>query len=114
MRALCSDETFRARFQLEARAVAQLDHPNILPILDAGEFGETLYVVTELMTSGSLVGRLGSRFGVGPTASLLAGIASALDYGHAAGYLHHDLKPSKVLLKDGGAILADFGLGRIL
>jgi len=112
------NETAVQRFKLEARAVARLVHPNIVPVHAFGieEATRTPWMALQLVEGGSLAnllaqGRLNPRRAVG----LLRGIASALDYAHGQGVLHRDVKPQNVLIAAGDhAYLADFGLARIL
>jgi tRNA A-37 threonylcarbamoyl transferase component Bud32/tetratricopeptide (TPR) repeat protein len=109
------DKTFIARFQREARVVAKLEHPNIVPIYDYAEHENRPYLVMKFIEGETLKSRL-SR---GPlTADEIARVVdsagSALAYAHKQGILHRDIKPSNVLIAtDGSMYLADFGLARI-
>jgi TolB-like protein/tetratricopeptide (TPR) repeat protein len=104
-----------ARFQREARALAQLSHPAILSIFDFGTEGETTYAVTELLEGETLRERLGReqlswRRAVEIATVLAEGLASA----HGAGIVHRDLKPENIFLtRDGRVKILDFGLARI-
>jgi len=104
-----------ARFQREARALAQLSHPAILSIFDFGTEGETTYAVTELLEGETLRERLGRehlswRRAVEIATALAEGLASA----HGAGIVHRDLKPENIFLtRDGRVKILDFGLARI-
>lgn len=121
---------FRARFLQEARAVAALDHPNIIRIyaFDADEKGRH-YLVMEYVTGGSLRGYLEDRYenreeiNTLETLRLVQQVAAALEYAHQLGMVHRDVKPDNVLLKPasgfGGdmrysAMLTDFGLAKLL
>lgn len=100
-----------ARFAREARAIAQLGHPNLVRLLDFGADQGRLYMAMDLVDGPSLQALL--EQGPPPEAKLLhiaAEVAAGLSAVHAAGLLHRDLKPANVLLSDAGAKLADFGL----
>jgi eukaryotic-like serine/threonine-protein kinase len=105
----------RARFEREARAAAALSHPNIVGIYDVGAQGETLYIVSELVTGDTLRRLL--RGGPLPTRKLLdiaVQVADGLAAAHAAGITHRDLKPENIMVTpDGRAKILDFGVARI-
>ena len=109
------DPNFQARFQREARLVARLDHPNIVPIFDYSEHEKQPFLVMKFIEGETLKARMAR----GPLASdelarIIEAIGSALAYAHKMGILHRDIKPSNVLLMNDGSIyLADFGLARI-
>ncbi len=109
------DPTFLARFQREARVVAKLDHPNIVPIYDYAEHNGNPYLVMKFIEGETLKARLGR----GPLTRdeglrIVDAVGKALGYAHTRGILHRDIKPSNILLCPDGAIyLADFGLARI-
>jgi class 3 adenylate cyclase len=113
---LGEDARVRDRFLAEARAAASLDHPNVLPVYDAGDEDGTLWIAMRL-AEGRDLRELLRRDGPLPperAAALLAGIAAALDAAHARGMLHRDVKPGNILLgpdaSSDHAYLADFGL----
>jgi eukaryotic-like serine/threonine-protein kinase len=107
------DESSRERFRTEAVTVANLRHPNILQVFDIGEDCGVRYLVMEFVEGTTLAARLGYPWPSAEVVRTLAPIADALDYAHARGILHRDVKPSNVLLAgDGTPILADFGLAR--
>ena len=109
------DPNFEARFQREARLVAKLEHPNIVPVYDYAEHTGRKYLVMKYIEGETLKARLAR----GPLASdelnkIIVAVGSALAYAHKMGILHRDIKPSNVLLTtDGSIYLADFGLARI-
>ena len=109
------DKTFAARFQREARVVAKLEHPNIVPIYDYAEHEGRPYLVMKYIEGDTLKARLNQ----GPLSSeeinqIVDSVGSALAYAHKQGILHRDIKPSNVLVSpDGQIYLADFGLARI-
>ena len=112
-----SDEEFRARFFLEARAIAQLEHANILPIYNYGEQDGSLYFVVRYMPSGSLADLIKHQhpLSLHTVAHIMSALASALDYAHGRSILHRDLKTENVLLDASDHIyLADFGLVKIM
>ncbi len=114
---VAQDPTFRERFLREARLVAGLEHPNVLPVYDYGSStvdGEDVsYLVMPLVAGGSLKGRIAGPVPPPLAVSWLAAIASALDHAHAKGILHRDIKPANVLMdSQGRPLLADFGLAR--
>ncbi|MBL8076549.1 MAG: serine/threonine protein kinase [Anaerolineales bacterium] len=109
------DQTFITRFQREARVVAKLEHPHIVPIYDYSEHENRPYLVMKYIEGDTLK----ARFSAGPLSSaeiekVVNSVGSALAYAHKQGILHRDIKPSNVLLAtDGVMYLADFGLARI-
>ncbi|MBE0670381.1 MAG: serine/threonine protein kinase [Anaerolineales bacterium] len=109
------DQTFTARFQREARVVARLEHPNIVPVYDYSEHEARPYLVMKYIEGDTLKARLNQ----GPLSSkeieqVVDSVGSALGYAHKQGILHRDIKPSNVLIAtDGVMYLADFGLARI-
>jgi serine/threonine protein kinase/tetratricopeptide (TPR) repeat protein len=106
---------FRERFIREAKAVAQLNHPNILPIIDYGQSDDLIYIVMKFVGGGTLADRLKHPIDLATTTRLITQLAGALDHAHGRGILHRDVKPSNVLLDDGEwAQLADFGLAKIM
>jgi eukaryotic-like serine/threonine-protein kinase len=109
--ASCADAR---RFRNEAEAVAKLDHPNIVPIYEVGDYGGCSFFTMKLIEGGSVADRL-SELSADPRAGarLVAAVARAVHHAHERGILHRDLKPSNVLIDDRGQpLVADFGLAR--
>jgi hypothetical protein len=119
-RELAHDPGRRARFIAESRSAGRLLHPNILPVYEAGEDGEALFIVTPVIQGTDLSLAIAD----GPldpdrSVRLVRQIASALDAAHEAGLVHRDVKPSNVLIERPGegperCYLADFGLVKAL
>ena len=110
---LSANPEVRARFEREARAISQLNHPHICTLHDIGHQDDIDYLVMELLEGETLLHRL--EKGPLPLAELLrcgVEIAKALDVAHRSGIVHRDLKPGNVMLTKGGAKLMDFGLAR--
>jgi serine/threonine protein kinase len=118
---LARDDAFRRRFIRESRAAAAVDHPNIIPIFDAGEAGGVLFIAMRYV-GGQDVHSLLNRTGPLPparAAGIVAQVASALDAAHACGLVHRDVKPANMLLgglaEDGSedhTYLSDFGISK--
>jgi serine/threonine protein kinase len=117
----------RARFQLEAQAVARLDHPGIVRIHDSGLHQGQPYFAMEFVAGGCLADRADAFRSPRAAAALVAHLADAVEYAHQQGIVHRDLKPSNVLLAAGGLAggakppaadlvpkITDFGLARYL
>ena len=107
-------EQFVARFDREARVISRLDHPNILAIHDFGEDDGVTYMVMPFLAGGTLAQNLGQPWSVQAAVRVLEPLASALDYARERGIIHRDVKPSNVLIGEGGrVVLADFGIARL-
>ena len=100
------------RFLSEIRTTARLQHPHILPLLDSGEADGLLYYVMPLVTGETLRARLERerQLPVADAVRIAREVASALDYAHRQGVIHRDIKPENILLHDGSALVADFGI----
>jgi serine/threonine-protein kinase len=110
------DRAFVERFLREARLVASLEDPNILPVYDFGEEAGLPFLVMPYLEGGTLRDRmLGRPTPLGQAASWVAQLAGALDAAHEAGILHRDVKPANVLIGKGDRLfLADFGIAKML
>jgi len=119
---LTKDEAFRQRFIRESRVGASVDHPNIIPVFEAGEAEGVLFIAMRYV-AGRDVRALIERSGMLPparTVSIVTQIASALDAAHARGLVHRDIKPANMLLGTVGSditpdhiYLSDFGLSKL-
>jgi serine/threonine protein kinase len=113
--AFMEDPHFLERFRREARVVAKLEHPNIVPIYDFAEHAGQPYLVMKFIEGETLKARLQrDRLPPEVALSLIKPVGEALSYAHERGILHRDIKPSNVLISsEGDVYLADFGLARI-
>ena len=111
-----AEPSFVERFLREARLVASLEHPNILPVYDFGEDGGRPFLVLPLLGGGTLRDRIAEGpVPIGKAAVWIGQLAGALDAAHEAGVLHRDVKPANVLLgKEERLFLADFGIAKML
>ncbi len=100
------------RFLSEIRTTARLQHPHILPLLDSGDAYGLLYYVMPLVTGETLRARLERerQLPIADALRIAREVASALDYAHRQGVIHRDIKPENILLHDGSALVADFGI----
>jgi serine/threonine protein kinase len=114
-----ADEEFRDRFEREARLAASLEHPNIVPVTDAGEFEGELWIAMRYVEGTDLREILHAHGALNPirAVSILGRVASALDAAHARGLIHRDVKPGNILLEPPSptrqvehVYLTDFGL----
>jgi serine/threonine-protein kinase len=104
------------RFRREIAIVARLSHPHILPIEDAGESGDALYYVMPYVSGETLAARV-HREGMLPVelaVRITCEVARALDHAHRQGIIHRDVKPENILLEGDHALLADFGIARVV
>lgn len=118
---LATESDFGERFRREAKLVASLRHPNIVQLYDFDIQNETPYMVMEFLDAGSLKIRLGALraqnklMPLAEGARILAAIASALDFAHARGAVHRDVKPANILFTaNDEPVLADFGIAKIV
>jgi serine/threonine-protein kinase len=118
---LTGDQQFRERFELEWRTAARMEHPNIIPIYEAGEAEGVLYIAmryVEGIDLAALLARVG-RLAPERMLTIVGQVGSALDAAHATGLIHRDVKPANVLMATMGegsdgdhAYLADFGVAK--
>ncbi len=100
------------RFLKEIRLTANLHHPHILPLFDSGESDGLLFYVMPFVEGETLRDRLEreQRLPVADAVRIAGEVAAALDYAHRQGVVHRDIKPENILLHDGAALVADFGI----
>lgn len=111
------DDSMTQRFEREAKAVAALEHDNIIPIYQFGEGQDMYFLAMRYIEGQDLADELialrnsGQRMGINRMLGILEQVAAALDYAHEQGIIHRDVKPSNILLdKNDKAYLTDFGL----
>ena len=112
---LAAEETFRHRFEREARHIGSLAHPNIVVVHDFGTHGDQLFIVMELIRGKSLRQLLGESTPMPAprVADLATEILAGLNHAHEAGILHRDIKPGNILITESGTSkLADFGIAQ--
>ncbi|MEV0247017.1 serine/threonine-protein kinase [Nocardia sp. NPDC050712] len=110
-----ADRVFRARFEREADIVARLDHPNIVDVYDRGDEDGVLWVSMRYMPDGDAAGLIRRHpRGLDPAAAvrIVTAVAAGLDYAHAQGVVHRDVKPANIFLGDDRVLVGDFGIAR--
>src|SRR4051794_35783132 len=111
-----ADATFHARFERETRVAAAIDHPNVIPVYEAGESDGRLYLVMRWVQGGDLQELIAQSGSLEAThaAWIVAQVGYGLEAAHAAGLVHRDVKPANVLISgeegSGHVYLTDFGL----
>ena len=114
---LAESKEFATRFQQEARIIAKLEHPHILPVFDYGESDGVSYFVMRYMDAGTLKEKMieGRPLPLSDIDRLFTQLAEALSYAHSRGIVHRDLKPANVLIDShGNVFLTDFGIAKLL
>lgn len=108
---------YSKRFEREVRAVARLNHRNIVQVYDFGSEGDMAYIVMEYINGKELKDRFdaGERFDVATSFRLMSELLEALDFAHEAGIIHRDVKPANIMVDvEGHAKLTDFGVARVV
>lgn len=115
LRQLADDPQFVDRFVQEAKVIARLQHPHIVPIHDFGRADSHFYLVMPLIDGGALSTLLrGGPLPLGAIQHIIPQICEALDYAHAQGVIHRDMKPANILIdRRGYAMISDFGLAKL-
>ena len=109
------DPAFAERFAQEAKAIGKLRHPNIVTAFDFAHEGDVAFLVSEFIDGGTLADQLGTPLPLEYAMGILGPIAAALDYAHARGVVHRDIKPGNIMvLPEGRVVLTDFGLAKIV
>jgi serine/threonine-protein kinase len=112
---LSGDETYRRRFEREGRVAAELSHPHLVPVLDAGELDGHQYLAARYVAGRTLAELLDEDgpLALSPLLRTATEIAGALDTLHREGLVHRDVKPSNIVVDDEGSLfLTDFGLAK--
>src|ERR1051325_180555 len=112
---LLEDIQVRERFEREARIIAKLEHPAIVPVYEVGRDNEQLFFVMRYMSGGSLAERIQNRSqSLSAIAHIIQRVATALDYAHTRGVVHRDLKPGNILFDEhNNAYISDFGIAKL-
>ncbi|WP_313916797.1 protein kinase [Tahibacter sp.] len=111
--ALMADPTYGERFLREARIAAKLHHPHVVGIHDVGRYGDSFYIAMEYIAGGPVLHDDGKARDVPFTLRVVREIAKALHYANSKSFVHRDVKPDNILLReDGSSALTDFGIAR--
>jgi hypothetical protein len=115
-RHFAKDPQFSGRFQQEARILARLQHPHILPVFDFGQVDDYAYIVMPFIESGTLTHLMrGQPLPWDQIRRIVSQVGDALDYAHTRGLIHRDVKPSNVLIDErSNCLLMDFGLAKLI
>ncbi|GMR10230.1 MAG: hypothetical protein BMS9Abin28_1051 [Anaerolineae bacterium] len=112
---VAQEPKFRARFDREIKLLRNLEHPNVVPVLNYGEEEGITYIVMPFYSGGTLQDRMDEDgLSLAEIGRFMADVTGALEYAHEKGIVHRDIKPSNILLdKDGSALLSDFGFAYV-
>jgi len=114
-RELLDDPQVRERFERETRIIAKLEHTAIVPVYDVGRDNNQLFFAMRYMSGGPLMERIQNRvLSLSAIAHIIQRVATALDYAHARGVIHRDLKPGNILFDEyNNAYISDFGIAKL-
>ena len=108
---LSYDKVWAKRFIQEAQVVAQLSHPNIVPVFDVGQHEGRFFISMELLGGGSLKERMEKGLSVAACLKIIVGVAAGLDFAGEKGFVHRDIKPDNIMFReDGSPVILDFGI----
>lgn len=108
---LGQDPVWAKRFIYEAQTVAQLSHPNIVPVFDVGTFNGRFYISMELLKGGNLDDKIAKGITIPEIVKVIVGVAAGLDFAGEKGFVHRDIKPDNVMFReDGSPVILDFGI----
>ncbi len=108
---LGEDNVWARRFIKEAQIVAQLSHPNIVPVFDVGTHEGKFYISMENMKGGDLEGKMAKGIAIPDVIKIIVGVAAGLDFAGEKGFVHRDIKPDNVMFReDGSPVILDFGI----
>lgn len=108
---LGQDTVWARRFIHEAQVVAQLSHPNIVPVFDVGTFNGRFYISMELLKGGNLDDKIAKGLSIPEIVRIIVGVAAGLDFAGEKGFVHRDIKPDNVMFReDGSPVILDFGI----
>ncbi|QIB65927.1 serine/threonine-protein kinase [Kineobactrum salinum] len=110
---LLSDASFGERFLREARIVAQLTHPNFVPVYEVGRHGDYRYMSMEYLPGGDLKSLMRQGLPLADSIRIVKDVASALHYAAGKNFIHRDIKPANILMRENGSpVVCDFGIAR--
>ena len=106
----------KKRFEREIEIIRHLKHPNVLPLLDAGEVAGQIFFTAPFVEGDTLQKKIDRehQLTIGDTIAITSDVAAALDFAHGRGLIHRDVKPANILLSGRGAVVADFGIARAI
>lgn len=108
---LGEDSVWAKRFIQEAQVIAQLSHPNIVPVYDVGTFEGRYFISMEYLASGSLKDKKRGGIHLAEVVKIVAGVAAGLDYAGQKNFVHRDIKPDNIMFRDDGSpVILDFGI----